>query len=768
MPLIVLVALGGLAGVAAASLINQPLWVWMSAAALALVALFLLRRAGWTRKPLLVALAFALGAARHQAAQPVFDSTTLAHYNDTGIVTLEGVVWDEPEVRDADAEAAARTHLRVRAERVILSDGSEPIAVNGLALVYAPRFSETRLAETGQAEWRYGDRVRVTGSLETPPVFDDFSYRDYLARFGIYSQVRRAQVVFLAERQGQPVYQIIFDFKARALAVLKQLFPEPHAALLQGILLGVEAGIPPDIKDAFRLTGTSHIVAISGFNISILVAVFMALFSRWLGPNRGALFSIVAVAAYTVLVGASASVVRAAIMGSLGLIALRLGRRTVGLNTLAAAALAMVLWNPLTLWDVGFQLSAAATLGLILYAEPMQAALQRVLERRLPHEHAERLARFAADTFLLTFAAQLTTLPLIAYTFGQLSLISLLANALILPAQPAVMVLGLIALSAGLVWLPLGQLAAWLAYPFTVYTLALVQLFARVPGAAVQLDEVAPALVLVFYALLFAVTWLLRRPVEQRPAWWGRFVADGAPLGGIAALSAVTFFAWGAVFAQPEPGRLRITALEAGAIAITTPSGAQVLVDGGSSGAVLRGLADEWPPFSNDMALLVMTTGREVNAAGLPDVLARYRIAQAVAPQGDVGSAAFRAALESLSQQAAPLTAGLTFDLGDGVRLSLPGEGVVRVERGDFSLVAFTAPPAAGPFFTAPVVLIGAGVELDEVDMAALAPRLVVIMGDAAQRDMDSFAGHTLLHTDQRGAVTVETDGQRMWVVSER
>ncbi|MGQ0602207.1 MAG: ComEC/Rec2 family competence protein, partial [Anaerolineales bacterium] len=587
MPLIVLVTLGGLAGVAGASFTDQSLWIWASVAALALGALLILRHISRVRLPLLFALAFSIGAARYQSAQPVFDEATLAHYNDTSPVTLEGVIWDEPEVRDADAETTARTNLRVRVERVTLSGAADPLTVSGLALVYAPRFSETRLADTGQAEWRYGDRVRVTGSLETPPEFDDFSYRDYLARFGIHSQVRRAQVSFLAERQGQPIYQVIFDFKARALTTLSQLFPEPHAALLQGILLGVESGIPADIKDAFRITGTSHIVAISGFNISILVAVFMALVSRWLGPNRGAMLSIVVIAVYTILVGASASVVRAAIMGSLGLIALRLGRRTVGLNTLAVAALAMVLWNPLTLWDVGFQLSAAATLGLILYAEPLQSLLQRMLERRMPQASAETLTRLAADTFLLTFAAQLTTLPLIAYTFGQLSLISLLANALILPAQPAVMVLGLVALSAGLVWLPLGQLMAWLTYPFTAYTLALVKLFARVPGAAIQLNEVAPALMLIFYAALFAITWLLRRPAAERPQWWSRFAADGLPLGGIAALSVVTFFAWGTVFALPEPGRLRITALEAGAVAITTPSGAHVLIDGGSSGGAV-------------------------------------------------------------------------------------------------------------------------------------------------------------------------------------
>ena len=190
------------------------------------------------------------------------------------------------------------------------------------------------------------------------------------------------------------------------------------------------------------------------------------------------------------LVGAGASVVRAAIMGSLAVVAGRIGRRVVGLNTLAVAVAGMTLFDPLILWDVGFQLSAAATLGLVVYAEPFEAGFRRLLSRFTTSERADRLTAFVGESFLLTLAAQLTTLPLIAYYFRSLSLISLVANLIILPAQPAVMILGGLALIIGLISLPLGQIAAWIAWPFTAYTIAFVAFFAQVPGAAIGLGNV--------------------------------------------------------------------------------------------------------------------------------------------------------------------------------------------------------------------------------------------------------------------------------------
>ncbi len=435
-----------LAGVGVAAQLNQPAWAWLLLSGLAVVALALWwPRQRW-RWVLAGLLALGLGAARYANAQPPFGAPDfVATYNDRSPVTLEGVVDGEVIVTDAGVV------LRLRAERLWLPDAEAPLAVTGWVQLSAPRYAANRLAQTGAADYVYGDRLRLTGALQTPPIFDSFSYRDYLAGQGVYALFAPTAVRFVAAGQGQPAWAALYAFKTHALATLAQLFPEPHAALLAGILLGNESAIPADLAAAFQRTGTSHIIAISGFNIAILAGLVAALTRRLAGQRWSLWLTLGLIALYTLLVGASASVVRAALMGSLALLAQRLGRSAHGLGGLALAAWLMTLWNPLTLWDVGFQLSAGATLGLVLYADPLEAAFSRLAARWTSPSRAKRSAALAAELLLLTLAAQITTLPLLIYHFRQLSLIALLANLLVLPVQPAVMVSAGLALLVGLV-----------------------------------------------------------------------------------------------------------------------------------------------------------------------------------------------------------------------------------------------------------------------------------------------------------------------------
>jgi competence protein ComEC len=173
----------------------------------------------------------------------------VAYYNEQGWVTIEGIVQQYPDVRDT------WTNLALRTDRIEIEGEWHPI--HGIALVRAQRFPE----------FHYGDRLRVSGQLETPPEFEGFSYRDYLERKGVYSLISRPQIELLASGQGSPFWSAIFAIKDRAREVIARLVPEPEASLLQGILLGIESGIPPDLYEAYNTTGTSHIIVISGSNI---------------------------------------------------------------------------------------------------------------------------------------------------------------------------------------------------------------------------------------------------------------------------------------------------------------------------------------------------------------------------------------------------------------------------------------------------------------------------------------------------------------------
>jgi competence protein ComEC len=792
MSLILSLTLGWLTGLWAAAQINQPWWAWLILAGLAGGALYFWRTEASLRLPLICAIALGLGGVRYQLAQPVYDKSFLATYNGVGEVALEGVVWDEPDVRDT------QTNLRVRVDTLLLPNATAPLTVRGLVLIAAPRFSDSRLQAAGDGEFRYGDRLRVFGTLETPPEFDDFSYKDYLARSGVYSQLRQARVTFVAARQGNPIFQWLFDFKSHALAVLTQIFPEPHASLLSGILLGVDSGISPELKDAFSATGTSHIIAISGFNIAIIAGIFAALANRLFGAQRGAVVAILGIAAYTILVGASASVVRAALMGSLAIVAGRLGRQVVGLNTLAAAVLLMTLLNPLTLWDVGFQLSVMATLGLIIYAEPFEAGFKKLVERFTTQENAERAAALVGEFFLLTLAAQVSTLPLIVYYFKRLSLISLVANLVVLPVQPALMVIAGIALGVGLISLPLGKIVAWLAWPFSAYTIRFVELFAKVPGASISLGDVAPWIVIGFYLALLGVTWVLRRPPEQRPEWWGHLTARGlrSATAGLSGLAVGTLIVWSWYFSLPD-GRLKITVLDVGqgdAVLIQSPSGAHVLVDGGpSGGALARALARELPLFTNQLDLLVVAAPRDENIGGLPDALTRFWVTRAVLTSATSPSATYQTLTDSLNRKHIPTTSAAdlpAFDLGEGINLSVLYDGAkgsalrldwnraslmipIGLERSDETALLMRG--QAAPTTALLAADHGSDKTTQENWVEALNPEVVLIsvgvgnpQGDPSPNVLKRLAGRNILRTDQNGSVTILTDGQRWWVETER
>ena len=365
----------------------------------------------------------ALGAGRLLLAVPHFDETSLATYNDIGWVTLKGIVAGEPDEREH------YTNLRVQVERLTLPDGTE-LEVEGLALINASRY----------LQHDYGDRVRIEGLLETPPIFEEFSYREYLARQGIHSLIRRAQVERKEGGQGNPLYAALLTLKARAQSTIASILPEPQAALLTGILLGVETGIPADLMDDFSATGTTHIIAISGFNITIIASIFAGLAQRLFDKRRAVWVAITGVVVYTIFVGASAAVVRAALMGILYLWGRHLGRPTFAPVSLAAAAIGMTALNPYTLWDAGFSLSFAATVGLVLYAEPLERGFERALARFTSTERAQKAVGLISEALLVTLAAQITTAPLILAYFRRLSLVTLLTNFLILPAQSYLMI----------------------------------------------------------------------------------------------------------------------------------------------------------------------------------------------------------------------------------------------------------------------------------------------------------------------------------------
>ena len=315
---------------------------------------------------LVIAMIF-FGALRYSVSLPQWTIYDLAWFNDTGTYEIVGRVVDPPEMHNKYTLLHVDVHSLRPLNGVILSDKNHEL--KGTMLVRLPPDDSIR----------YADVLDFTGKLQTPPEGSTFSYRDYLATQGIYSYLNYPRYQVIMRTSGNLFKILIFAFRDQAYQKINQFYTQPEASLLSGILLGIETDISEDVEEAFRVTGTTHIIAISGFNIAIITGLFMFL-ARRVTKNKwkALIIAIIGICVYTTMVGGQASVVRAAIMGSIGLLGKQIGRPQSGVNSLAITAAVMSLFNPLILWDVGFQLSFSATIGLILYAEPLQNSFDNI------------------------------------------------------------------------------------------------------------------------------------------------------------------------------------------------------------------------------------------------------------------------------------------------------------------------------------------------------------------------------------------------------
>ncbi len=257
--------------------------------------------------------------------------------------------------------------------------------------------------------------------------------------------------------------------------VLQTLLPEPHAGLLAGILFGTKATLSRELVQAFITTGTIHVVALSGMNISILAGVVSSSL-LWLFSRRTvSLLTIILIAWFVWFVGFSPSVVRAAIMGNLSLIAVIFGRQNWALLSLILAVSIMLLLNPLWITDLGFQLSALATLGIILFGAKSQAKKKPLL------------IGLVSDELRITLAAQALTIPLIFFHFHRVSVISPVTNLLIGWTMAPIMILGWIAAALGSLFQPLGQLVAYPTWALLQFVIFAVEVTSKIPLASIEL-----------------------------------------------------------------------------------------------------------------------------------------------------------------------------------------------------------------------------------------------------------------------------------------
>ena len=693
-----------------------------------------LARLGWLSRveprmklaPLLLLAAFGAGGLRSAGAHLPPGPGDLAFYNNQGRGTLRGWVADFPDERDQV------TLLRVAVDEVVPQGKTEAVRVSGLALV---------MVAPGQA-FAYGQRLELQGSLLDPPSSGGFSYRDYLARKGIYSYLAYPTVQVTAGQDGGGLLGAIYRLRAAGVALVMRLFPAPESQLLAGILLGADSGMPAALSAAFQATGTAHIIAISGFNMAVLSGLFLGLFSKFLTRWWAALAAITALVGYSLLVGGGASVVRAAIMCALAISAAQIGRSAGAFNALLLSAGVMCLFDPNLPWDVSFQLTFAATAGLMLYAGPLQGWFAGWARRRLPGWLAERIVAPVGEYVLCTLAAQLTTLPLIVWHFGRLSLSSLIANPLALPPQAPLMILGGLAVFLGLLWEPLGRVFALLAWPLAAYTNRLVEWLAQIPGGQMVVGPDGALLVALVCALVMTAA-VLR---ERMSTLWGR--ARPALL--LLVVGGLALVTWRAALAMPD-GNLHLTVIDlpgGPTLLLRSPEGRVALIGGAENASEMESaLGRRLPPVGARLDGLLLARSRGL--AGLAGTLAVYPAEQVFSCIDLTGGPLPQALRDSSAQtQALSLQRGLS--LGGQVRVEAAAQVQdgcalrVRMGRLDLLIPGDLAPEQVGS--------IGQNV-------------LVAGAGDAERWRK---AGLRVLAPPPGGWLELRSDGTQMWLESGR
>ncbi len=322
------------------------------------------------------------------------------------------------------------------------SGGWEALVVDVSSPAGAEQRAFVRLAPgTGGGDWlvyawlpRYpplvpGDRITLSGTVQPPPV-DAPGFADFLEARGAVGSLKAHTLALTASGDGfaASVEQLRWGIDA----ALSRAVPEPEAGLAAGILIGLRERVSRAVAEDFTTTGLTHVVAISGWNIALVAGIATALL-RAVGLSRRARSAvvIVAIVAYTVLAGAEASVIRAAVMGGVVIVARESGRPSGATAALGLACWGLLLVEPRMIDDIGLQLSLAATAGLLALGSRAEAAVGRLTRDRAP--------RWLRETLGVSLAAQLATLPLILLHFGRLSLISPLANLVMAPIVPLAM-----------------------------------------------------------------------------------------------------------------------------------------------------------------------------------------------------------------------------------------------------------------------------------------------------------------------------------------
>jgi competence protein ComEC len=657
--------------------------------------------------------------------------------------------------------ARAEVEGRLVDEPVAVAPGRTRLVLDTTLLDTEPASGRIRITAYGEGlpPLTQGQRVAVVTRLHAVTGFRNpagFDSAAHLRRAGVrvVGSTRADRVI--AVDTPDPPWPVRIRRAARA--AMEQALPAASAALLGGLLLGDRSGLPPEIDAAFRRAGVYHVLAVSGFNVALVAGAVWALLTLMrAGPRFAATVAMAAVVAFGLVAGLEPSVLRAVVMGVVVLGARLLDREASVVNSLALAMLIILIARPEDLHDPGFQLSFAATAGIVLAPLPRSLVL---------------------GGLAVSLAAQLAVLPITLVHFNQLSLIGPLANLAVVPLAAVATIVGLAGVGLSAATGTGAELLLNATWPVLLAVRGVVALAAQVPGGLIHLPA-PPAFAVVAYTSglgLGLLAWRMRRSSPLRGG-------QAASVAALLLIGATLATIW--PFLAPASGILRVTVLDVGqgdAIVVEAPDGRAMLVDAGPGGAMRLDVGDRvvapflWNRGIAKLATAVTTHADLDHAGGMSAIRRHFPIgvewtgASAPRQQQWLGSLSVR----TLGEGQANALARRTNDTALVLRLDyglasflLTSDATATVER---ELLAAEVP------LRATVLKVGhhgaRGATTTDF-LKAVRPMVAVISvgptnpyGHPAPETLDRLqaAGARVYRTDRDGAIIFETNGHTLTI----
>lgn len=472
----------------------------------------------------------------------------------------------------------------------------------------------------------YGKEIEISGALGIPKGTRNpggFDYRRYLAQSGISATIFAKQQNIKVTQNSKANFMVKTGLMLRGkiVDVIKNSMPGQQAALLNGMLIGYTEGLSEEVQKAFRDSGLTHIMAVSGANVVFIVVplIFVLRKILKLRQKTSNLTAVGVLVLFVFVAGFQPSVLRAVIMAIVILVGQILRREADIYTSMSFAAILLLLYSPGMLFNIGFQLSFAATLSLVLLYKNIKS-----------HIDFKFMPDFVADVLAATLAAQIGVLPIAVYYFNNISLISLLTNIIVLPVVEIITVLGSIMAILGQVSVVFSQIIGYINSPLLAFVLYTTRIASSVPYAVIRVTTPSLVMLLAYYILVWFLLWY--KPLVKFKIKPKHYAAAFAV---IIFITSVSYLA---------PKKLEVVFIDVGegdSIFIKTYSGRTILIDGGGFNTRLnpgKSIGDSVIiPFLLDygvssLDMVIATHGHDDHIQGLEAVLEGLKVNNLVMP----------------------------------------------------------------------------------------------------------------------------------------